>query len=198
MEMDECFQNETFVPKKNGKVRSVDRERYVPEFNFLGPKVVKVPKRHETPVTICVASTIGLVKSRRLFRVLLDSGSTLSLIKKSCLPKGASTTEISKSKSVTTLGGKLKSQHVVTLRDIRMPEFDKNRRISQQKCLVFDNDDCNYDIILGTNFLTKAGIKLDYENQQMLWFDTTLPLRPPGGLEACEFDAMADMFCIQN
>ena len=75
---------------------------------------------------------------------------------------------------------------------------DKNRRISQQKCLVFDNDDCNYDIILGTNFLTKAGIKLDYENQQMLWFDTTLPLRPPGGLEACEFDAMADMFCIQN
>ena len=84
------------------------------------------------------------------------------------------------------------------MRDIRLPEFDKNRRISQQSCLVFDNDNVNYDIILGTNFLSKAGIKLDYEDEEMQWFDITLPLRPPGGLEANEFDAMADMFCIQN
>jgi hypothetical protein len=32
------------------------------------------------------------------------------------------------------------------MRDIRLPEFDKNRWIDQQKCLVFDNDKCNYDI----------------------------------------------------
>ena len=66
------------------------------------------------------------------------------------------------------------------MRDIRLPEFDKNRRIDQQKCLVFDNDNCNYDIILGTNFLSKAGIKLNYEDETMEWFDTTLPLRPTG------------------
>jgi hypothetical protein len=62
----------------------------------------------------------------------------------------------------------------------------------------FDNDNCNYDIILGTNFLSKAGIKLNYEDETMEWFDTTLPLRPTGvGLEAEDFDAMVDSFHIQ-
>ena len=55
------------------------------------------------------------------------------------------------------------AQQVVTLRDIGLPEFDKNRRIAQQKALVFDNDNCHYDMILGTNFLSKTGIKLDYD-----------------------------------
>ena len=87
---------------------------------------------------------------------------------------------------------------MVTLRDIRLAEFDKNRKIDQQNCLVFDNDKCNYDVILGTDFLTKAGIKLNYAEEQMEWFDTTLPLRPVGGLPAEEFDAMVDMFHIQT
>ena len=93
-------------------------------------------------------------------------------------------------KKVTTLAGKLLSKEVVTMRDIRLPEFDKNRRINQHTCMVFDNDSCRYDIILGTKFLSKAGIKLDYEDQQMTWFDTTLPLRPIGGLNSKDFDAM--------
>ena len=41
---------------------------------YHGPKVIP---RHETPVTICTANTIGAVRSRCLFRVLFDSGSNL-------------------------------------------------------------------------------------------------------------------------
>ena len=48
------------------------------------------------------------------------------------------------------------AQQVVTLRDLHLPEFDKNRRIAQQKALIFDNDNCQYDMILGTNFLSKT------------------------------------------
>jgi hypothetical protein len=63
---------------------------------------------------------------------------------------------------------------------------------------VHDNDACTYDIILGTQFLSKTGIKLDYANEQMEWFDTTLPLKPTGvGLKAEDFDAMVDSFHIQ-
>ena len=47
-------------------------------YNYRGPKVL--PK-NETPVTICIVNTIGLVRSRKLFRVLLDSGSNKCLIK---------------------------------------------------------------------------------------------------------------------
>ena len=51
-----------------------------PHYNYHGPKIV-LPT-NESPVTICMTDTINMVKSRRLLRVLLDSGSTVSLIKK--------------------------------------------------------------------------------------------------------------------
>ncbi len=61
-------------------------------------------------------------------------------------------------KLVKTLTGHLKTQEDVTMQDLRMPEFDKNRRINQQKILVFDNDNVKYNIILSTNFLSKTEI----------------------------------------
>jgi hypothetical protein len=83
------------------------------------------------------------------------------MIKRSVLPPKVVTKTISETKNISTLAGKLQAQEVVTLRDLRLPEFDKNRRISQQKALVFDNDHVKYDVILGTNFLSKTGIKLN-------------------------------------
>jgi hypothetical protein len=43
--------------------------------------------RNLTPVTIVVADSTGAVRSRKLLKVLLDSGSTTTLINKKCLPK---------------------------------------------------------------------------------------------------------------
>ncbi len=62
---------------------------------------------------------------------------------------------------------------------------------------MFDNDNIKYDIILGTNFLSKTGIKLNYSEGNMECFDCSIPLHPPGGLDLSEFDAMEDMFHIQ-
>jgi hypothetical protein len=45
------------------------------------------PIRNLTPVTIMVVDTIGTVRSRRLLKILLDSGSTTALINKKCLPR---------------------------------------------------------------------------------------------------------------
>eukprot|EP00956_Cyclotella_meneghiniana_P036507 scaffold126502_cov47-Cyclotella_meneghiniana.AAC.4 len=189
----ESVGNATFNTFDTEECYKLETEK--PQFNYRGPKVL--PSRHETPVTVCTANTIGTLRSRHIFRVLLDSGSTCSLIKRSCLPKHCQTKAMSKYKKVTTLAGKLKAEEVVTMRDIRLPEFDKNRRIDQHTCLVFDNDKCNYDIILGTKFLSKVGIKLNYEDEQMEWFDTTLPLKPVGGLTSQDFDAMVDAFHVQ-
>jgi hypothetical protein len=119
------------------------------------------------------------------------------MIKRSVLPPKVITKTISETKSISTLAGKLQAQEVVTVKDLRLPEFDKNWHISQQKALVFDNDHVRYDIILGTNFLSKTGIKLNYSEGKMEWFNCSLPLRPPGGLDSKDFDAMEDMFFIQ-
>jgi hypothetical protein len=62
---------------------------------------------------------------------------------------------------------------------------------------VFDSNNVKYDIILGTTFLSKTGIKLNYSEGNMEWFDCSIPLCPPGGLVSNKFDAMEDMFQIQ-
>jgi hypothetical protein len=121
----------------------------------------------------------------------------VSTIKRSALPKGIITKLLGDTKLVRTLAGHLKMPEVVMMQDIRLPEFDKNRRINQQKVLVFDNDNVKYNIILGTIFLSKTGIKLNYSDRNMEWFDCSITLCPPGGLVLKEFDAMEDMFHIQ-
>ena len=94
--------------------------------------------------------------------MLFDSGLNVSMIKRSALPKGIIRKLLGDTKLVRNLAGHFKMQEVVTMRDLRLPKFDKNRRINQQKVLVFDNDNVKYNIILGTNFLSKTGIKLNY------------------------------------
>jgi hypothetical protein len=106
------------------------------------------------------------------------------MIKRSGIPKGIVTKLLGDTKLVITLAGCLKMQEVVTMQDIRLPKFDKNRHINQQKVLVFDNDNIKYDIILGTNFLSKTGTKLNYSEGNMEWFDYPIPLCPHGGLDS--------------
>jgi hypothetical protein len=119
------------------------------------------------------------------------------MIKRSALPKGVITKLLGDTKLVRTLAGHLKMQEVVTMQNIRLPEFDKNRPINQQKVLVFDNNNVKYNIILGTNFLSKTGIKLNCSEGNMEWFDYSILLCSPGGLDSKEFGAMEDMFHIQ-
>ncbi len=104
-----------------------------PQFYYHGPKI-KIPKQG-LPMTICTSDTIGTIRSWGLFQVLFDSGSNVSTIKRSALPKGVIKTWIGDTKLVRILTGCLKRQEVVTKWDISLPEFDKNRRINQQKSI---------------------------------------------------------------
>ncbi len=170
-------------------------EADTPQFNYHGSKI-KIPKK-ELPLTICTADTIGTIKSWRLLWVLFDSGSNVSTMKRSALPKGIITKLLGNIKLVRTLAGCLKTQEAITMQDLRLPEFDNNRHINQQIVLVFGNNKVKYNIILGTNFLSKTGIKLIYSEGNMEWFDWSIPIYPPGGLDLNKFDAMKDMFHIQ-
>eukprot|EP00804_Cyclotella_cryptica_P000198 CCRYP_016171-RA/>CCRYP_016171-RA protein AED:0.25 eAED:0.25 QI:0/0/0/1/0/0/3/0/347 len=78
----------------------------------------------------------------------------------------------------STLLHNLILKELSTSQDVKMPA-------------VFDHDDCKYNIIFSTSFLSKVGIKLNYDTGLMEWYDVTLPLHPK------EFDAMEDMYNIQ-
>jgi hypothetical protein len=82
-------------------------EADAPWFNYHGPKIM-IPKQ-ESPVTICTTDTIGTIQSQRLFQVLFDSGSNVSMIKRSALTKGIITKLLGATKLVRTLAGRLNS-----------------------------------------------------------------------------------------
>jgi hypothetical protein len=75
------------------------------------------------------------------------------------------------SKLVRTLAGHLETQKVITIQNLRLSKFDKNRRINQQKVLVFDNDNVKYNIVLSTNLPSNTGFKSNYSEGKLEWFD---------------------------
>jgi hypothetical protein len=65
------------------------------------------------------------------------------------------------------------------MRNLRLPEFDKNRNVDQQKALVFQSETCKYNVILGADLLTKIGTDAKYSTRTMEWFNNELPLCNP-------------------
>jgi hypothetical protein len=57
---------------------------------------------------------------------------------------------------VNILAGFYQLSAMVVLRNLRLPELDKNRNVGQQKTLLFESDTCRYDVILGADFLIKT------------------------------------------
>ena len=53
------------------------------------------------------------------------------------------------------------------------------------------------DLDFFEDVLRKVGITLDYDKEEMRWYNCTLPLRPKGGLSSSDFDAMEDSFHFQ-
>ena len=51
----------------------------------------------------------------------------VSMTKKSALPPKVVTKTISETQNISTLAGKIQAQEVVSLRNLRLPEFDKKQ-----------------------------------------------------------------------
>jgi hypothetical protein len=41
---------------------------------------------------------------------------------------------------------------MVVMRNLRLPELDKNRNVEQQKALLYESGTCKYDVMLGADF----------------------------------------------
>jgi hypothetical protein len=155
-----------------------------------------IPKQL-TPVTIMVVDTISSVKSRILLKVLLDSGSTTTMINRKSLPRNCQACKNSKSRKISTLAGSYTSSEMVVLCNLRLSELDKNRNVDQQKALIFDANSCRYDVNLGADFLSKTGIDVKYSTGTIEWFGNELPLRDTRYLQSKDFLAMAETIEIQ-
>ena len=161
------------------------------------PKGGTPRNRSLTPITIAMVKTIGTLKSRVLLKCLLDTGSSTTMIHRRALPSKIMPVPLQRTKTVNTLAGEMTAEHMVILRDIRLPEFDKNRRIAETRALVFDKE-CRYDIIFGADFLTRIGVKFNFDEGTMEWFENILQMREPWDMKNEEFLAMADSAQVQT
>jgi hypothetical protein len=150
-----------------------------------------IPKQLQ-PVTIMVVDTISSVKSRILLKVLLDSGSTTSMINRKCLPRNCQPCKISNIRKISTLVGSYNSSEMVVLHNLRLLELDKNHNVVQQKALIFDADSCRYDVIISADFLSKTGIDVKYSTGTIEWFDNELTLQDTRYLQSKDFLTMAE------
>jgi hypothetical protein len=164
-----------------------------PETNDVNPEFKMPNKKQLTPTSLMVVDTISAVKSRVLLKVLFDPGSTATLINPKCLPKNCKAHPINQERKINSLAGSCETKSMVVMRT----ELDKNRVVDQQKALVF-NGQCKYDVILGTDFLSKSGIDIKYSTGTIEWFNSELPMRDPHQLDNKEYLAMVDLMEVQR
>jgi hypothetical protein len=139
-----------------------------------------------SPMTLLVPRTIQKQPCSRPLRVLMDTGSDYSHIKRDALPLGATPSNHDLPITSNTFGDTVTNSQFVTLADIRLPEFHTSRRIDSLRCEVFDAP-CNYDIILGRDFLDKIGLKIDFgSSKSMTWLDTTALMKPKRSFDTPE------------
>ena len=126
----------------------------------------KIAYKLYTSVSLLVADTIGCCRSRKLLRILFDTGAMCTMIQRRVVPESAVPKKLSESKQLNTLAGRLHVSEMVVMRDVRLPEFDKNRKIESHRALIFDQP-CRYDMILGADFLRK--VELISATEKVIW-----------------------------
>ena len=128
-----------------------------------------------TPLSILTADTIRALCSQKLLKVLFDPGLKYTFINRRVLPRHCKPFQVKKAKKINTINGSNLCNEMVILCDIQLPEFDKSRRVNEQKAIVFDHN-TRYDIILGTDFSAKTGIDIKYSTKSIQWFKNELPM----------------------
>ena len=134
-------------------------------------------KRDLAPVVYVTASRIQQSLPTRALTVLMDTGSSHTMIKLTSLPHGASVTS-SAPKKTTTTNGTFTSNAQVTLTNVKFPEFG-NHLINKIQADVFDSPTCRYDIILGRDILEIMGATIDFDQHTIRWLGRDLPMKDP-------------------
>ena len=113
------------------------------------------------PILYVTSQNVGGKLPTCLLIVLLDSGSSHTMVKQSSLPHGAILTT-GTPKRTTTTNGVFSTTSFVTIQQVKFPEFG-NHCITEVMADVFNSPTCRYNIILGRNILDLMGAKIDFQ-----------------------------------
>ena len=117
-------------------------------------------------------------------RVLLDSGTTSSIILRDYVTKLAAYRSPTKT-PWQTLGGTFytrRKQYV----DFCLPEFSNSRSINWKFHIdeTTKPDTALYDMIIGTDLMEELGIDISFKNKDITWDNVTIPMRNRGTISS--------------
>ena len=137
------------------------------------------PSSQLVPISLATVQQFSGVSAPTPLVVLFDSGSQLSFLKCSKVPKECEISTVAQ--PVRGLTGTLHLTEEVTLMGITLPEFSASKRIdSSLRCLLLDKhqEDSTYDMILGLDFLCAVGINILCCQKQLKWDEATMAFQP--------------------
>jgi len=125
-----------------------------------------------------MADFIQGVHYKRPLKVLFDTGSDKTFIKRQSLPKGATPSLSSKAINVSTLTGNQEVKATVKLQGVTLPEFSTSTKIDKSiQAYVFDHES-TYDVILGNDVLIPLGFNFLSSSKTMQWMGSTVEYKP--------------------
>ena len=137
------------------------------------------PSTQLVPISLATVQQFSGVSAPTPLVVLFDSGSQLSFLKCSKVPKECEISTVAQ--PVRGLTGTSHLTEEVTLTGITLPEFSASKRIdSSLRCLLLDKhqEDSTYDMILGLDFLCAVGIDILCRQKQLKWDEATMAFQP--------------------
>ena len=90
--------------------------------------------------------------------ILVDGGSSGSLINKRAIPKKAVPTKSNKHHINTTASGLFDNSLTIGMHNIWLSEFRNERKVERWNCRIFDSTACPYNMILYQDFMQHIGI----------------------------------------
>jgi predicted aspartyl protease len=144
------------------------------------------------PQVLALALTIGGKEGKHNLIALLDTGASGAMINQRAIPEGVRMKEAPNGKFVTT-AGTFESTQLVKLTKVSFPEFSISRRFGVIDCHVFNSPDCPYDLILGRELLSQAKIKFDFETNETIWLDVSVPFHPRNYFKGRRIDGITDI-----
>ena len=141
------------------------------------PRRDKRPRTDNAPIVYVTAGRIQQTLPTRPLLVLLDTGSSHTMIKETSLPHGASPT-LSAPKRTTTTNGVFATESQVILHKVKFLEFG-NHCIEAITADVFNSPLCRYDIIVGRDVLNRMGVSISFKTQKITWLNREISMRNP-------------------
>ena len=96
------------------------------------------------------------------------------------MPKKAKTVALANKKAIKTISGPMNATSMIEMRDIKLTKFDKNRKISEQTALIFDNA-CKYGVC-------SFGRRFPYQN----WNGYQIQYRRNGVAIPCQCESLGN------